>query len=368
MKLLAKNIRQLGTKMLFVATLLIAAACNDAIYDYEGDCSVSHRLILSYEDMAFVDIFSREVNSINLYAFNQEGVLVWKKFEKGEILKADDYAIELDLPAGKYDLIAWCGLDNDENSSDSFEESFTVPEMQEGISTKDMLTCSLNRKYTADGQAYTDEALYSLFHGSLTVEITDEEYDWETDPESGVRRIEMPLVKNTNHVRVIMQHLSGEDLNVEDFSFTIEDNNGLMNYDNSLMDDEKIMYRHWNAFEGSAGVETEDSDQPNVRSVDKVNVAIADLTVGRMMESHDMRLTITNVKDNRVVARIPLIDYALLIKENYGQNISNQEYLDRQDEFALTFFLDDSGNWLNASIIINSWRVVINDTVLDSED
>ena len=36
-----------------------------------------------------------------------------------------------------------------------------------------------------------------------------------------------------------------------------------------------------------------------------------------------------------------------------------QEYLDRQDEYNMTFFLHN-GQWMSAQIIINSWVVVIN--------
>ena len=47
-------------------------------------------------------------------------------------------------------------------------------------------------------------------------------------------------------------------------------------------------------------------------------------------------------------------------KGNYNKNMSDQEYLDRQDEYTMTFFLDE-GEWLSSVIIINSWRVVINE-------
>ena len=44
--------------------------------------------------------------------------------------------------------------------------------------------------------------------------------------------------------------------------------------------------------------------------------------------------------------------------------MSDQEYLDRQDEYNLTFFLDEHGLWTTSVIIINSWSVVLNDTEL----
>lgn len=56
---------------------------------------------------------------------------------------------------------------------------------------------------------------------------------------------------------------------------------------------------------------------------------------------------------------IPLVDYALLVKGNYNKDMTDQDYLDRQDEYSFVFFVDDSMNWLSASIFVNSWRVVL---------
>jgi hypothetical protein len=60
-----------------------------------------------------------------------------------------------------------------------------------------------------------------------------------------------------------------------------------------------------------------------------------------------------------------LVDYALLVKGNYNKAMSNQEYLDRQDEYSMTFFLDESGDWISSSIIVNSWRIVLNNVTIN---
>ena len=59
--------------------------------------------------------------------------------------------------------------------------------------------------------------------------------------------------------------------------------------------------------------------------------------------------------------RLPLAEYALLVKGYYRENMGDQEYLDRQDEYSLTLFLDE-GEWVSSVIYINSWRVVINNS------
>ena len=77
-----------------------------------------------------------------------------------------------------------------------------------------------------------------------------------------------------------------------------------------------------------------------------------------------MRLTVTNNETDETVLSIPLIDYALLVKGYYNRNMSDQEYLDRQDVYDMVFFLDKDGSWMNSYIYINSWKVVFQDTEL----
>jgi hypothetical protein len=36
-----------------------------------------------------------------------------------------------------------------------------------------------------------------------------------------------------------------------------------------------------------------------------------------------------------------------------------QEYLDRQEEYNFTFFLDERDRWIDAYIYINSWKLVL---------
>ena len=45
-----------------------------------------------------------------------------------------------------------------------------------------------------------------------------------------------------------------------------------------------------------------------------------------------------------------------------GDNLSamdNQEYLDREDEYKMMFFLDSGMRWKDAYIYINSFKVVL---------
>ena len=131
-----------------------------------------------------------------------------------------------------------------------------------------------------------------------------------------------------------------------------------MDYDNSLLEDEKLTYYAWRTDGGVAELNADGS-----RAQTSIGVAIAELTVGRLVMENNPILTISNDKGEKVLS-IPLIDYALLVKGYYNRHMDDQEYLDRQDEFNMTFFLDENDNWFNSYIIINSWKVVLNNTDL----
>ena len=93
-------------------------------------------------------------------------------------------------------------------------------------------------------------------------------------------------------------------------------------------------------------------------------MVLAEHTIGRMRAGDSPVLHIRNRETGKDVFRIPVADYALLVKVNYRNDMGDQEYLDRQDEYTMTFFLD-GGEWVSSVIYINSWRVVLNDTDLN---
>ncbi|MBQ6869262.1 MAG: FimB/Mfa2 family fimbrial subunit [Alistipes sp.] len=333
---------------MFAAVFAIATAftsCDSVIYDGEGDCSVKYRIEFEYErNMEFADAFASKVSSVALYVFDESGVLVEQMSESGEALAADDYAMMLELEPAEYDLLAWCGVDG---------KSFTVPTATVGQTTLDQMLCTMSRKSDAAG-SYVDEDLSALFHGLKRINYTDE---------PGVHTEVLSLTKNTNNFRIILQQTwsegsAAEGVDVSKFDFAIIDDNGKMNYDNSVMEDEQITYRPWDITTGDVDVDTDISTRANM-----VTVSVAELTTARLMTDHRPILVVTKKETGEKVLSVPIVDYALLVKGNYNRNMDDQEYLDRQDEYNMTFFVHD-GKWVSSQIIINSWRVVLNNEIL----
>ena len=341
MKILAKIEKMRMWTLLLTVLGSTMVSCSDILEEEVVDCSVNYRVKFKYDhNMKFADAFANEVRSVTLYAFDQEGKFVYQRTEQGDILGEDGYTMPLEVEAGDYRFVTWAGLEG--------EESFSVPVLTQGVSTIDELTCRMNRvEKRADGSSVILEDLKPLWHG----EVTEHTF---TSRAAMNQELTIPLVKNTNNVRIVLQHLSGSPVNVDKFTFTITDENGLMDYDNSLLKDEKLTYYAWRTDDGIAELNAD-----GFRAQTSIGVAIAELTVGRLVMENNPVLNITNDKGEKVLS-IPLIDYALLVKGHYNRNMENQEYLDRQDEYNMTFFLDENDHWVDSYIIINSWKVVLN--------
>ena len=320
--------------LLFAGSL---ASCN-VLTEEDQDCALYVRF--KYDmNMNFADAFQNAVNSVTLYAF-KDGVLAYQRTEEGELLKQNGYRMRIDeIPyreKHKYDYITWAGEPNN--------ESFTIPVLTVGKSTKEDLFCQLNR--AGNGVVSTD--LEDLFHGMTN----GQDYSRSASSAAG-DEVVIPLTKNTNNIRIVLQHLSGKPVDVNKLNFTITDKNGKMNYDNMLLGEDVITYKAWHKAQGSAGI---GEQQEGV--ITEVNLALADLTVARLMADEEPILVVTNDEEEMVI-HIPLVDYALLYKRLRYEDMPDQEFLDRQDEYNMTFFLDENYRWITQFIYITSWKVVL---------
>jgi hypothetical protein len=251
------------------------------------------------------------------------------------------FSIPLELASGKYELVAWAGLMN--------EESFDLlADVEVGKTKREELQVAL--KTTNDNRVEKD--LQPLYHGAMTLDYTSE---------PGTYTETISLVKDTNVVRIMLQQMS-DGLVAEKFRYEITADNGLLNWNNEVIENGMLTYAPWSVTSGTADVNPDYGT--NSTRADQVSVAVAEFTLNRMMDGKSPILTIYNLEENEVVLSIPIADYALLVKGYYNSSMANQEYLDRQDEYTMTFFLDEDGDWLSASIIVNSWRVVLNNEIL----
>ncbi|MDE5808183.1 MAG: FimB/Mfa2 family fimbrial subunit, partial [Muribaculaceae bacterium] len=255
-----------------------------------------------------------------------------------------------DLEPGDYTLVAWCGLDNSHEDA-TRAESFLVSDTEIGVTTRQELICRMEREIYPDGTHHSSEQLFDLYHGTaygITI------YDPKTLDGEGDHIYTINLTKDTNNVRVMLQQMN-KDVDVNKFTFCIEEANGTLGSDNDLQEDENINYEPFHTDNGVAG--TVEGTTRADGAIEGLGVAIADLKMSRLMARHKSVLTIKNTDGTRVL-QIPMTDYALLAKPFEAEGFTDQEYLDRQDNYRLMFFLDSQGEWMSSRVYINSWAVI----------
>lgn len=347
MKPLLYSIRHQAYNFALAVTALLAATSCNTVWDND-DCGTEYRVKFKYDyNMLFTDAFGTQVPSVTLYAFDEQGVLAFQKSERGDALAADDYYMTLDVDPGKYRLVAWAGLLEEDNS-------FEVPDLQVGQHTLTDLTCRINRyTHTAHGGQQVDSVgrLAPLWHGVVPAQAVTRANTYDT------QYVTVPLVKNTHTLRIILQQMAAGQMDAGQFECSVTDCNGLMLHDNSLSDqDGTLTYLAYHQAEGTAGTGGGDS---------RVNVVVAELNTGRLMADADTRLTVSDRRTGRTVLSIPLIQYLELCRTTAHYDMPLQEYLDREDTYAMTFFLDSDNAWINTQIIINDWIVRFNDITPD---
>ena len=92
---------------------------------------------------------------------------------------------------------------------------------------------------------------------------------------------------------------------------------------------------------------------------------MAEFSVGRLFTrtTNKTRLVITQRSNGQVVFDVPLVDYFIMVKGYYVQPMTDQEYLDRQDDYSVVVFLEHKegpeGFYVAARIYINGWQIVL---------
>ncbi len=294
--------------------LLVLFSCT-SIDETLPECRLYVRFRYDY-NMEFSDAFASQVNRVDVFVFDKDGTFVIKKSEQGETL-GGSYRMPLPLPAGEYRIAAWAGMSDD----------FEMPEPVAGKTTLEELTVRMKREESL----VHNKALNPLWYGGVqAVSFTGRQEQTET----------VSLIKDTNKFRFILQKSGpGEELDINDCLFEIRADNGYYDWNNDLLDDDMISYRPY-----------------YLEKVEDVGIVV-EMNTMRLLEHKKVYLTLTRKSDGKELMRIDLIPYLLLTKME-GHNIPAQEYLDRQNEYAIVFFYNpELLNFLSTKIVINGWTI-----------
>ena len=339
---LLSTLSRWACRLVPVAVLAVCLGACQTIWDND-DCGTQYRVRFTYDyNMSFADAFSAQVRSVTLYAFGPDGKLAFSRTESGDALAADGYCMELPVDPAQHDLVAWAGLADG--------DGFTVPALTVGQSAIGDLTCRINRHpWPVLGvQADSVGRLQPLWNGFREAQPSTRGSSFPA-----TAYVTVPLVKDTHTFRVVLQQMADAQMDAARFQVAVTDRNGLMAADNSLLPDGGTLaslayYQAGGQAEGEGGA-------------GGLNVAVYELTTGRLMADAGARLSVTDRVDGRTVLSIPLVQYLELCRTTANYRMPLQEYLDREDSFSLTFFLDANLAWVSTQVIINDWIVRYND-------
>lgn len=297
-----------------------------------AECKNSYDLRLVFDrNMLYTDAFASQVRSVDVKVFDSStGREVYSYADSGAALAQADYRVALPIPPGTYDILCWAGM----AEGDSF--CYALP-------AADMLQQHNVTLNTENG--VSERRLDNLFHG-LTRGVTF--VSGNSLGHDQTQTATVYLTKNTNRVCVMLHNLDGTELDESGFTFSITSGNALMNFDNTLDPAGRVTYRPWHVT--PILLETETKSEP-VQSA-----LAAEISMARLVPDGNSRLDVYRTADGERIISVPLERNLLLYKGEYHSMMSDAEYLDRQDDYTITFILDRNNNWDRAAMIyINNW-------------
>ena len=292
---------------------LIMTSC-DSFNEDLLECRLFVKFKYDY-NMEFADAFHSQVDKVELYVFDKDGKFLFKQAEEGSTLGTGSYLMEVKLPVGQYQFMAWAGA----------HDSYDITSLQAGVSSIADLKLQLKREETL----IIDKELEPLWYG----EINNVDFTGTTDQTEVIN-----LIKDTNKVRFVFQG-SNEDswgVDVNAYTYEIIESNGYLAHDNSLIGDDNLSFRPYHI------------EQKNLA------VGIVELNTMRFLANRNARFVVTEKATGKKVFNINLTDFLVMTKIE-GHNMSAQEYLDRESEYKIVFFFADNDPWLVLQININGW-------------
>lgn len=352
-------------KRKFLAALTAVASamgvCSCSLINDDSDCVDSYNVFeFTYDhNLKFADAFAAEVKSVTLMGFDSEsGTLVYASRTPREQLEgAKKNSLTVRLEPGRYDFLVWAG---------DYDDHFLIADAKIGKSKLTDFTCRLKTEQShpdspdaPETHGHSAQRLEHLFHALVSLDLT------YASPSAPLRH-QINLTKDTNSIRIMLQQQNAESpLSKDDFIFEVTDRNAHLNHDNSQASDPalgNVIYHPWATSEGSTDYKPTDRSGDDSGNIDvtmtNVDVLLAEMTVGRLFADTEPMLTVKRRSDGETLFSIPLLKYALMMRGKYWADMEPQEFLDRQDEFSLTFILDKNQKWISVAINILGWHEV----------
>ncbi|MEG1671493.1 MAG: FimB/Mfa2 family fimbrial subunit [Mucinivorans sp.] len=286
-------------------------------------------------DGVYPDLFVDVARRIDLFIFDAAGVFVKKVTEIASPSFTAGYRIPVELEAGTYRSIAWVNLAGDNTTQ-------SIPNPIEGETTLEQLSVQLS---SLSSGKFTG-SITPLFYGdtgSFTVKDNVEQ------------DVPVNLIRDTNRLRFDITWFDRDTklpcndpqhMHVENTRIYIDDNNGVLGFDNLTKPTTPII----------TYIPTYLSGPRATTSLD--GVLRADVDVLRLMTTSTTRLRVCYLQGDKTET---LVYDKNLIKTFIEPFYKTQEELDRTDLFDIKLELEcNNDSWIVVKVTINGWILMDN--------
>lgn len=333
-------------KIIYLIFPVLAALCLTGLFscDYiHADLPLCrHTLRFVYRhNIKHADAFAYEMKNqemaknVRLYIYDNEGKFLSSRLIEGEELDRNEIDLS-DLNPGGYRLLAWAGL----NAQDY---TWTEPSPGSPIDDFRMTVQAIENR--------VDRELSGLFQGELNYTI----------PVGGATDTEFPLVKNTNKIRFILIDANrGTELTKDAFNFVVTTTNSDLDSHNNPLSPTRITWLPY-----LQQVET-------VKAAGNETVAYeavcTELNTLRLIDNGTGTLRIRYASEETPFINVNLTEL-LKLTQIASHKLEGQEYLDRQDEYVITAYVDIAGGRAHClEVVVDDWIIRLEDLTLGNEE
>lgn len=373
-----------------IAIASLSSCINDDLDDCPPCAKSKVALQFNYTyNIKEADAFASEVKNLNVYVFDENG-----KFFDSYIQSSDQFetghTMEIsDLKDGKYTFVCLARDRQPITRAEEDEMEFSFSSLTPGVSTINDLTEKMG-KVNQQGDLENSKDFAALYTAQTSIDFKRLD---DKGQEGRVVKGELSLMKCTKTYRIVLLPYENDQVQFspENFDVRIEGSAAWLDHQGEKVKNEGITYLPYNAefkgnYDGETTVEGKPIDQAlvydlsssrmferetdNAPEVKPTNQAKGLSKLSRSNDEYDdKRIIITDMRDKehpKVVFNHSLPWFLALCGETArNKHWSDQEYLDRQDHYIMTFYIPDKRDYnLDAKVKVNGWVLNLQDTSL----
>lgn len=359
-------VRQVFTAMAVALTGALAASCDKTIYDDGIDCENEVYVHLKYDyNIQRADMYAEHAGYAIIFALDEnEKVVAQQTVQKSGSLMENPVKFG-NLKPGNYHFVAMAMQRPYEQLAGEKGARFRANLPQEGGDIRS-LEVKLDRNAEAVNDFHAVEApavgLDTLWIGRSTGRLEVK----VPYTEKSIYRDTISLVRDTKYLNLTLHQLENRaDIHDSLYAVRITDANGWLGWDNELKADDKLLYTphaQWTTALSEKGVAYMSDQEAALAPADDPIVERAahfEISFSRLMyyataaQGKNAVLQITNKETQEVVAEVNLPYYLAFARNAYeAYHYSPQEYLDREYQYNLDFFLQKE-RWEYMSLRVN---------------